>query len=133
MRPETNEAGSPGDWLLHARSDLAIASVRKSPRVMYANLCFHAQQAAEKSIKAVLAQHEVSFGRSHDLAYLLGLLPPSLSIPVSLVELPVLNKFAVQYRYPGDIPVVDAKQRKRAVRLALDAVEWAARCLKRTD
>jgi hypothetical protein len=57
-------------------------------------------------------------------------MPPALSIPVSLIELPVLNKYAVQYRYPGDIPVVDAKQRRRALRLAQDAVDWAARSLK---
>lgn len=97
---------------------------------MYAHLCFHAQQAAEKAIKAVLAKHQVSFGRSHDLGYLLGLLPASISVPVSMVELPVLNKYAVQYRYPGEIPVVDAKQRKRAIKLAEETVEWASRHLK---
>lgn len=43
----------PRTWLLHARSDLNLASSR-FPEVLYEQLCFHAQQAAEKSIKAVL-------------------------------------------------------------------------------
>lgn len=35
---------------------------------------FHAQQAAEKSLKAVLAARGVSFAKSHALGYLIGLI-----------------------------------------------------------
>ena len=126
------EPGSAADWLNHAQSDLSIAKSKKNNRVMYAHLCFHAQQAAEKALKAVLVIKGVSFGRSHDLAYLLALLPDSCSIPPALLQLPLLNKYAVQYRYPGETPVVDAKQRKRAVGLAEDTVEWSARILRKT-
>jgi HEPN domain-containing protein len=98
--------------------------------VLYEHLCFHAQQAAEKALKAVLVVDGISFGHSHDLAYLLGLLPEEKSIPPSLIALPLLNKFAVQYRYPGDAPAVNAQQRKQAVRLAEDAVAWAARMIR---
>jgi HEPN domain-containing protein len=31
---------------------------------------FHAQQAVEKSFKAVLFTHEIEFGRTHDLAWI---------------------------------------------------------------
>ena len=116
---------------MHAKSDLALAAARKNRSVLYAHLCFHAQQAAEKALKAVLVEERVSFGRSHDLAYLLSLLPNTRSIPPLLIELPLLNKFAVQFRYPGEIPVVDARQRKYAVRLAEEAVRWAIHILKR--
>jgi HEPN domain-containing protein len=130
MLPEPIEPGSAIDWLQHARSDLAIAQSRKTTRVLYAHLCFHAQQAAEKALKAVLVSERVSFSRSHDMAYLLGLLPQSRSIPPALIELPLLNKYAVQYRYPGEMLPVSATQRKQAVRLAEAAIDWASYMLR---
>ena len=54
MPSETAHPGSPQDWLRHARSDLALAGVPKTGKVLYAHLCFHAQQAAEKALKGVL-------------------------------------------------------------------------------
>jgi len=52
------EAGSPRDWLRLAKADLAIARLELPPDGLLELLCFHAQQAAEKSIKAVLLQEE---------------------------------------------------------------------------
>jgi len=75
----------------------------------------------------VLVVEKIPFGRSHDLAYLLGLLPAGKTIPPTLMALPLLNKYAVQYRYPGEAPTLNAHQRKQAVRLAEDAVAWATR------
>jgi HEPN domain-containing protein len=41
------------EWINRARSDLALA--RAKPEGVYLeDLCFHAQQAAEKAIKALL-------------------------------------------------------------------------------
>ena len=44
------EAGSPRDWLRLAKADLAIARLELPPDGLLELLCFHAQQAAEKSI-----------------------------------------------------------------------------------
>lgn len=41
-------------WLAYADSDLAVARGADRPGVLTETLCFHAQQAAEKAIKAVL-------------------------------------------------------------------------------
>ena len=54
MPPDAPQAGSAQDWLRHARSDLALASMRKTKRVLYEHLCFHAQQAVEKAVIDVL-------------------------------------------------------------------------------
>jgi HEPN domain-containing protein len=48
------EPGSPAAWLRYARSDLALARVPARGEVLLESLCFHAQQAVEKSLKAVL-------------------------------------------------------------------------------
>ena len=125
MPPEKHNAGSPSDWLRHARSDLAIAGTRKSRRVLYEHQCFHAQQAAEKAIKALLVAHDISVLRSHDLAFLLAQLPCEIALPVALVDLPLLTKYAVQLRYPGETVPVRVKEYRTALRLATRAVEWA--------
>ena len=52
MSPDPPEAGTPRDWLRHARSDLSLARIPLPENVLLETLCFHAQQAAEKSIKA---------------------------------------------------------------------------------
>jgi hypothetical protein len=54
MSPNLPEPGSPADWLRYARSDLALARIERPAEVFLEMLCFHAQQAVEKSLKAVL-------------------------------------------------------------------------------
>jgi HEPN domain-containing protein len=126
MQGKPVEPGSPQDWLRNARSDLALSAMRKTKAVLYEHLCFHAQQAAEKALKSVLVLVEIRFPRTHDLAYLMDLLPPQVSIPPALIDLPLLTKFAVLQRYPGDAPPVTVADRRRAVLLAQEAVAWAS-------
>ena len=94
--------------------------------MLYEHLCFHAQQAAEKAIKAVLVHHGIPVAKSHDLAFLLAQLPVPVTVPVSLVSLPLLTKYAVQLRYPGEVAALTAREYRAAVRLAALAIEWAA-------
>ena len=61
---------------------------------------FHAQQAAEKLLKAVLMDRRVVFPKTHDLATLHQLATRSaITPPVSLDEIDELTPFAVEYRY----------------------------------
>jgi hypothetical protein len=55
-----------------------------SPNMLLEGLCFHAQQAAEKSIKAVLIDRGVSFPRTHNIRTLLELIPPGVQTGVWL-------------------------------------------------
>ena len=125
MRSETPFAGSPRDWLRHARSDLVLARTLKTPRVLYEHLCFHAQQAAGKAVKAILVRRGIVIPKTHDLAFLLGLLPSAIQVPVALIDLPILTKYAVQLRYPAETHPATANERRTALRLAQAAVEWA--------
>ncbi len=58
-----HEPGSPEAWLSYALSDLALAKAVGIDGVLREALCFHAQQAVEKSIKAVLVGYEVRFSK----------------------------------------------------------------------
>jgi hypothetical protein len=63
-------------------------------------LGFHAQQAVEKRIKAVLAQNEVAYERTHNIAYLLKLLDDAgITKPAGAEDLPNLSPWAAELRY----------------------------------
>ena len=66
---------------------------------------FHAQQAVEKSLKAVLSSRSIHHPRTHDLALLLDLLREArVALPPDADILPSLTPFAVEQRYPLDVP-----------------------------
>lgn len=65
---------------------------------------FHAQQAVEKMLKAVLALHAIRFGKVHEIGQSLTLLRKSnIAYPPEFEELDRLSSFAVDFRYK-DLP-----------------------------
>jgi len=67
-------------------------------------LGFHAQQAVEKMIKAVLASNDISYERTHNITYLLTLLDSSkIPRPEQADRLPDLTPWAAGFRY-SDLP-----------------------------
>ena len=61
-------------WLEFARRDLRIVAALHADPTLFTAACVHAQQAAEKSLKAVLVLHDLPVPFTHDLAYLRRLL-----------------------------------------------------------
>lgn len=119
------EAGSPTAWLRHARSDLAVARGPAKSDVLPETLCFHAQQAVEKGVKAVLASEAILFPRTHNLKILLKLLPSTRSSPVEVSKLAALTDYAASARYPGEYEAVTEEEYREAVQLAEAVVKWA--------
>ncbi len=98
MKPFTAEwvEKAEEDWVSLLRSYRA----RKEPS--YNVACFHAQQCAEKYLKARLVEAGAAFPRTHDLSLLLTLVQPlELGLGILQPELDALNKYAIAYRYPG--------------------------------
>ena len=127
MRPD---AGTPADWLRHARSDLALAQPTPDPQVLRENLCFHAQQAAEKSLKAVLVARGLAVPRTHSLGSLMDLLPPDIAVPQDVALSAGLTDHAVTSRYPGDYEEITDEEYREALRLAAAVLAWSERlCL----
>jgi HEPN domain-containing protein len=61
-------------WMRRAEEDLAVAGQLLSDGVPYfGSIGFHAQQAAEKFLKAFLVWHQIEFPKTHDLSQLLKL------------------------------------------------------------
>lgn len=62
--------------------------------------CFHAQQCAEKYIKAVLVSRDIIFSKIHDLLELVKLMK-ELKDKLNRDDLAALNQYSVDSRYPG--------------------------------
>jgi HEPN domain-containing protein len=95
-----SEGELPSRLLALARRDLRAAEIlRDQPDVGDGIVGFHAQQAAEKALKAWLTILGIDFPRSHDLSLLIQKLEDVGVEVTSLWELLDLNPFAVQLRY----------------------------------
>jgi HEPN domain-containing protein len=121
MKPLTREC------IDKAEGDFATASrelrVRKSPN--YDAVCFHAQQCAEKYLKAFLQEAEIPFGKTHHLVALLELvLGLEHSWELLRPQLQSLNTYSVSVRYPGE--AADKAMARDALRLAV-AIRTEAR------
>jgi HEPN domain-containing protein len=130
MPPEGHFSGSPADWLRYAHSDLELARIIRPDEVMFEGLCFHAQQAAEKALKAVLITKDVSPPKTHNIRTLLDLLPQEIIAPREIENAASLSDYAVTSRYPGDFEPVNEEEYKEAVRLAETVVLWAEKIIQ---
>ena len=134
MPPDVPTSGSPADWIRYARGDLALAQVPLPEDSFYELLCFHAQQAAEKSIKAVLVHRGIAFPKTHIIERLIDLLPEDVSKIPELSQSAKLSVYATVSRYPGDVSEsVDEEEYQEAVRLAEAVVLWAESILSAPD
>jgi len=89
-------------WMEFARRDLRIVAALRADSTLFTAACVHAQQAAEKSLKAVLVLHDLPVPFTHDLAYLRGLVGGHLPPGPSQDDLDRLNRWGAAARYPGD-------------------------------
>lgn len=91
---------------------------------------FHAQQAVEKAIKAVLSAAGIAFRRTHDIAELLDLLADSgLPPPPAAEALDELNPYAVEARY-GLVGLSGLDRQKIHVTIA-QVLAWAEKQLQK--
>lgn len=103
-------------WLMTAEGDLlgATAMLERddvAPRLA----CFLAQQAAEKALKARLIARGIAFPRIHDLLALRALLRSDTPAGLDDGHLAELSAWAVEARYPGDLPDATAVDARTAV------------------
>ena len=98
MKPHIEEAWR--SLRLADRDITAFDILKQEPAAHVSIVNFHAQQAVEKALKAVLYARQIEFERVHDLVKLASLLSgQGLALPVSTDQLRLLNPFAVTFRY----------------------------------
>ncbi|PKG31598.1 HEPN domain-containing protein [Methanoregula sp.] len=125
MKGKKHSPDNPAEWLARARSSLAL-SAAKTPGVLYEDLCYQAQQAAEKSLKEVFVARKIPYPYTHDInALLSGLEQHGIVIPEPLWSAVTLTSYASDTRYPGHEIPVTKEEYHGAIGLAEDILRWA--------
>ncbi len=107
-------------WLILADEDLNLASHAfglgaQSP---YRLIAYHAQQCAEKYLKAFLVYHNVDFPYTHSIRVLLKLCSSLATWTQTLKDAEELSPYAITARYPGEEQEVTEAESRRAFELA---------------
>ena len=108
-----SEISDPHAWVKKAEEDFVLArSALRRKKPLIAGACFHAQQCAEKYLKALLVSKKTGFPMTHDLLLLNNLCSSTgIFLEVDPRLLNDLSDFAVRTRYPGEEPTLsDAKE-----------------------
>jgi HEPN domain-containing protein len=120
-------------WLSRALSNLDRARAGKvRDTILYEDLCFDCQQAAEKSLKALLVANDKESPRTHIIAHLLETLEQTgLKIPENIKAASDLTEYAVHTRYPGLYEPVTEEEYREALAMAERVHEWVVADLDR--
>jgi HEPN domain-containing protein len=117
------------EWVAKAEADFATMEreCQATDNPNYDGICFHAQQCAEKYLKARLCEADISFSKIHDLVALLEqTLVTEPGWETFREDLAYLSDFAVTFRYPGESSdVKSAHDAQRRCRLFRDAARSA--------
>ncbi len=101
MSPHERLVTETREWLERARADLN-ACTALIEAALEAEALFHAQQCAEKAMKATLTWHQVAFKKTHDLDELKRVcLPLAGDAAAHLSGIEKLSQYAWRFRYPG--------------------------------
>jgi HEPN domain-containing protein len=127
--------GFPTEWLEFAKSDLRLANLAAAdPVIRREQICFHAQQAAEKAIKAILLLNRIEFPLTHDIEELLEVAESNgMDLPEDVKESGLLTPYAVDSRYPGYWFEVTEAEFTEALRIAGQAVQWAQETISKKN
>ena len=106
-------------WIKYAETDLRAAqTLLESEDFFPRQICFLAEQCAEKAIKSILVLEEVNFPRNHDLDRLRDLLPKGWKVKEEFPDLAALTIWSVESRYPGNTPDITESEAREALKLA---------------
>ena len=108
-----------GQWLAYGDEDLRFArhGMTIENDTPYRLIAYHAQQCAEKYIKAYLIYQRIDFPNTHNISHLLELLPET-ERDNKLFNAEELTPFAVMTRYPGEDEPVAESEAKKAIEIA---------------
>ena len=118
------------EWLEICAEDLATAT---HPDLPLSVRCYHAQQAAEKALKAALIVDGLDFPKTHDLEIIGELLADQSLIAATAAQLEWLTRWATSRRYPGATDVPTANDAERVVAIATSIVDAARAYIDRAN
>jgi HEPN domain-containing protein len=106
-------------WIDYAETDLRAAQTLFETEDSFPRqICFLAQQCAEKAIESILVLEEVNFPRNHDLDRLRDLLPKGWKVKEEFPDLAALTIWSVESRYPGNMPDITENEARETLQMA---------------
>jgi len=117
-------------WLDRAKSSLELAQAKIIHYIHYEDLCFQAQQAAEKMLKGLLIFYGVEPEYTHNIELLINALKKFTNIPEKINEAAQLTIYAIQTRYPGEYDEITKEEYEKAVKIAKDCLDWVDNIIK---
>jgi len=107
-------------WVARAEGDLKTAAhtLKLEADCPTETVCFHAQQAVEKYLKALLVLRGIDFPKTHDIEELMSLVPAADRPEIPADEQARLTDYATVMRYPGDYEPISLTEARRAVSMA---------------
>lgn len=109
-------------WMQYAKNDLAAATIllaHEDVEALTVSVCYHCEQAIEKSLKAYLVRAGGDLRKSHDLALLNQLcMQCDSDFPDLTATITLLTDYAVNRKYPGDYPPPSAEEATMALQIA---------------
>jgi HEPN domain-containing protein len=108
-------------WLDYADEDLRLATYALKMRGKgrpYRLIAYHAQQCAEKYIKAFLIYHNVNFPYTHNIRKLLDLCREHATWAETLRDAEELTQYTITARYPGEDEAVTKEEAQESVEIA---------------
>ena len=106
-------------WLVRAQEDIEVMELLLKEHGPANPICFHAQQAAEKFLKAFLAYRGKQIRKIHQLD---ALLMDCITIDATFIELKddaiALTRFYVGTRYPANVPDFSTRDAAGAIAAA---------------
>jgi HEPN domain-containing protein/predicted nucleotidyltransferase len=119
------------EWLGYAAADLTAAELTLEHIADSAWIAgFHAQQAAEKSIKSIYIYLQIQYPFTHNLDLLRDALPDGWEVKTAHPDLRALSLWAVEQRYPGSQSEHGHEDAMRHVAQARSLIETVTRDLR---
>ena len=91
------------EWLNKAKDDLDVIEEIKNIKHLTNMVAFHAQQAIEKSLKAVIDEFDLGFVKTHQLERLLEIVKDHMETEIDHKIVQILDSLYLESRYPLDI------------------------------
>lgn len=116
-------------WFAFSQQDIQVANHLYSTfyPMPLEIICYHCQQAAEKSIKALLIACKIPGGmpKQHNLSFLLSMVKHSVDIPDEYYDYAdKLTPYGISSRYPNEL-FLEEHHATEALKLAELIVTWA--------
>lgn len=118
--------------MLQAKGNLNLAEKGGLLKgVLLEDLCFNAQQAAEKALKAICLSQGMDIPKTHSLVHLMDILESNgIEIPKNVRDADILTQYAVQSRYPSIMEEITRSEYRDALKLAANVVFWSEMMIK---